>query len=151
MDLMHAYCRHADAGDVAGMMSCFTADCTIDLFGGIGDRILRGRDTLRTLLTPLLGKVLAGSHYLSNPAFVFYGADEATLGLYMYSMQRFQPDMALDDRHRWGRYEVRIRRLAEGWRIQDLRLFAVTEVGGDRQGEADHRPWPPRFPGLPDA
>lgn len=145
MDLMHRYCRSADLGDVEQMVGCFAEDATIDLFGGAPGGMLHGSAALRELLAPLLGKVLAGSHYLANPEFRFTGADEAILHCYLYSMQRFAPGTDVPERHRWGRYEVRARRQAGGWRIQDLRLFAASESGGDRAAEHAGRPFPAVF------
>lgn len=145
LEVMYRYCRSADVGDAGLMVACFTEDCTVSLFADEA-RVIRGSQALHDLLSPLLGKVLAGSHYITNPEFTEYAADQAVLHCYMFSSQRFHADMALPDRLRWGRYEVRFRKGEDGWRISDLRLFAVSESGGDRQGETDGRVWPPSFP-----
>ncbi|MEH3158542.1 MAG: nuclear transport factor 2 family protein [Sphingomonas taxi] len=144
-DLLHAYCRHADAGDVEGMVACYADDCTSNLFGDAPDRTLHGSGAVRDLLSPLLGKVTTGSHYLSNLEYAFAGADECALLVYMYSHQCFAPGTDVPERERWGRYEVRVRRIGGRWLIQDLRLFAAHERGGPRTAEQVGRPFPPRF------
>lgn len=146
LEVMYRYCRSADVGDPALMVACFTQDCTISLFADEA-RLINGPQALYDVLAPLLGKVMAGSHYITNPEFTEYGSSQAVLHCYMMSSQRFHPDMDLPDRLRWGRYEVRFRRDDEAWRIRDLRLFAVSEAGGDRLRETDGRDWPPTFPG----
>lgn len=144
LERLYAYCRHADRGDAAGMAAQFVEDCAVDLFPD-AERIVRGSSRYRDSLVPLLGKVVAGTHYISNPEYEFTGPDEAMLHTYMYSWQRFVPDMKLPDRHRMGRYEVRAVRTEEGWRLAALRLIVAAEDGGDRQGEHVGRPWPFRL------
>jgi hypothetical protein len=144
LELIYAYCRFADRGDAAGMAGLFTPDCSINLFAG-DDRIIYGPRAYEDALAPLLGKVIAGTHYITNPEYDFVGADEAILHTYMYSWQRFEAGMDLPDRHRMGRYEVRAVRTADGWRLRDLRLIVAGEHGGDRECEHAGRPWPLRF------
>lgn len=144
-DLMHAYCRAADAGDVEGMVGCYADDCTSNLFGDALDRTLHGNGAVRDLLQPLLGKVTTGSHYLSNFSYDFAGPDECAVVIYMYSHQRFADGLDVPERERWGRYEVRARRIGGRWLIQDLRLFVAHEHGGPRTAEQVGRAFPPRF------
>jgi hypothetical protein len=146
MDLMIRYCRAADLGDAAGMAAVFADPCEVRLFADQG-QVFRSPTAYREALAPLLGKVQAGSHYVGNAEYWFDGDGSAVVHCYMYSWQRFVPDMALPDRHRMGRYELLVTRQECGWRIVSLRLIVVGEDGGNRLCEHVDRPWPPVFIG----
>ncbi|HET9694635.1 MAG TPA: hypothetical protein VFP48_09620, partial [Steroidobacteraceae bacterium] len=62
-----------------------------------------------------------------------------------YSWQRFKAHPVAADCHRYGRYELRVVRTSEGWKLSRLNLLSAGEYGGSRLGEQFGRPWPPQF------
>jgi hypothetical protein len=145
-ELMHRYCRLADSDDGPGMVTLFTEDCRCDFYAGHQPALeMAGRGQLLDQIQQSLTTVRSGSHYVSNMEIVFDGPHRAMLYCYMYSWQRFHDWPVRADCHRYGRYEMRAVRAADGWRFDRMRLVASGEYGGARIGEQLGRPWPPRF------
>lgn len=144
-ELMHVYCRHADNLDGVAMAELFVDDCIAQYVPGEGDTILRGRNQLTDMLTAALSNVISGSHHISNIEILFDDPDTATFCCYMYSWQRFDGYPSAADCHRWGRYENRFVRTAEGWKFSRLVLLSAGEYGGLRISEQLGRVFPPVF------
>jgi ketosteroid isomerase-like protein len=136
-ELLAGYCRHADLLDAQGMASYFTDDCVVTYLPPEMGAPLEGK-------TALLDSLL-GSHHIANVELLFDTPDRVTGHTYMYSWQRFKTAPAAADCHRWGRYELRLLRTKQGWRVSHMRLVSVGELGGRRIAEQFGRPWPPRF------
>lgn len=145
-EMMHAYCRHADTLDPAGMVALFTEDCVADFVDGDEEHISRSRDDFAAWLETALEGVVTGSHHISNVEILFETPNRATFCCYMYSVQRWEDYPMHADAHRWGRYEIKAVRDGHGWKFAHLRLLSAIEYGGDRTSEQMGRPWPPAFP-----
>lgn len=145
-ELMHRYCRYADSDEGRNMVTLFTEDCRCDFYAGHKPELeMIGREQLLEQIQASLTTVRSGSHYVTNMEIAFDGPDRAMLCCYMYSWQRFHDYPVRADCHRYGRYEMRLLRTAEGWRFDRMRLVASGEYGGSRIGEQLGRPWPPIF------
>jgi len=145
LETMYAYCRHADNLDGDAMADLFVDDCVATFIPGGEETLLRGQAALRGFLNGALGVTVSGSHHIANEELVFETPDQVILHCYMYSWQRFQGFPSTADCHRWGRYENRFVRTADGWRMDRLRLFSAGEYGGARIGEQLGRSFPPVF------
>jgi len=144
--LKYAYCRYADALDVAGMVSVFVEDCRIN-FVPDGSQEARGRDELEAFYAKAQSVVRSSSHHLSNMDIVFLGPDRAAMHCYLYSWQRFVGYPEVKDRHRWARYEDVFVRTPDGWRQSDLLYLVAGELaGGDGlrfREVVEHPVWEP--------
>ncbi|WP_156467122.1 MULTISPECIES: nuclear transport factor 2 family protein [unclassified Phenylobacterium] len=145
LETMHAYCRHADNLDGDGMSALFVEDCVANFIPGGEETMLRGRRALNDFLNMALGGTVSGSHHIANEELIFQTPDQVILHCYMYSWQRFTGFPVTADCHRWGRYENRFVRTADGWRMDRLKLISAGEYGGARIGEQLGRPFPPKF------
>lgn len=145
--LKFAYCRYADALDIAGMVSVFAEDCRIN-FVPDGSQQGRGRGDVEAFFTKAQSVVTSSSHHLSNMDIVFLERDRAAMHSYLYSWQRFVGYPEVKDRHRWARYEDVFVRTPDGWRQSELLYLVAGELAsGDhlRFGEVLARPvWRPR-------
>jgi hypothetical protein len=144
LELMHAYCRHADTHNAKAMAATLTEDCIVK-FVDKSSYIMRGRKSLLDFLVTYFDNVTSGTHYITNAELIFETEDVVTAHMYMFSWERFKGYPVTADCHRFGRYENRFVRTNEGWRISRLWLLSAGEFGGDRIGEHFGRPWPPRF------
>ena len=144
LETMSAYCRHADNLDGKAMAALFVEDCVTQFIPG-DDYVLRGRATLEKFLCDALGVTVSGSHHIANEELTYETPDRVVLNCYMYSWQRFTGFPVTADCHRWGRYENRFVRTADGWRMDRLRLLSAGEYGGARMGEQLGRPFPSTF------
>lgn len=141
LEVMYRYCSAADRSEPAGMLECFLPDALISYIPD--EPTMRGTAELSAMLNAFLGDVISGSHFITNPLFEFRGRDEALLGCYMYSWQRFRGYPGVSDVHRWGRYELRFVRIGGAWKISHLRLLSAGEYGGTRIAEQmGRRPLP---------
>ncbi|MBW8812822.1 MAG: nuclear transport factor 2 family protein [Caulobacterales bacterium] len=146
LETMYAYCRHADMLDGERMADLFVSDCIANFIPGGGEETtLRGDKALRGFLNMALGGTVSGSHHIANPELIYETPDRVILYCYMYSWQRFTGFPVTADCHRWGRYENRFVRTADGWRMDRLTLISAGEYGGARIGEQLGRPFPPAF------
>jgi ketosteroid isomerase-like protein len=125
--LKYAYCRYADALDIAGMVSGFTEDCRIN-FVPDGSQERRGRDEVEAFYAKAQSVVSSSSHHLSNMDVVFLGPDRAAMHSYLYSWQRFVGYPEVKDRHRWARYEDVFVRTPNGWRQSELLYLVAGEL-----------------------
>ena len=143
-ETMFAYCRYADQLDIEGMVAQFTDDCVVTY---VPNEIppFRGKGALRGFLSDYFPHSVSSSHYMTNVEIQFDARDVVTVYCYMYSWQRFKTHPAAADCHRFGRYEMRALRLADGWRISHMTLLTAGEYGGTRLAEQFERPWPPTF------
>ena len=144
-ELLAGYCRHADLLDAQGMASYFTEDCIVAYVPPDRGAPLEGKRALLDFLLGYFPNTVSSSHHIANVELFFDAADQATAHTYMYSWQRFKNAPAVADCHRWGRYELRLLRSKQSWRMSHLRLVTAGELGGTRIGEHFGRPWPPRF------
>lgn len=144
-ELMHRYCRHADQLDPPGMAGCFTDDCVVAYVPPSMAAPARSKKELLGFLNEYFPHSVSSSHYISNVELLFDSPDVVTAHSYMYSWQRFKTYPAAADCHRYGRYEYRVVRTADGWRFSHLNLLSMGEYGGARISEQFNRPWPPRF------
>ena len=145
LETMYAYCRYADQLNGVAMAALFVDDCVASFIPGSEDYVLRGRQALSDFLCGALAVTVSGSHHIANEELVFEAPDRVILNCYMYSWQRFTGYPTTADCHRWGRYENRFIRTADGWRMDRLRLISAGEYGGARIGEQLGRPFPPVF------
>jgi hypothetical protein len=145
LETMHAYCRHADNLDGDAMSALFTEDCSAAFLPTGPYAMLSGRKALNEFLNGALAVTVSGSHHIANEELIFETSDQVILHCYMYSWQRFTGFPVTADCHRWGRYENRFVRTAEGWRMDRLTLVSAGEYGGARIGEQLGRPFPPKF------
>jgi hypothetical protein len=145
LETMYAYCRHADRLDGDAMSALFVEDCVCSFIPGGEETTLRGRRALNEFLNRALGVTVSGSHHIANEELIFETPDRVVLHAYMYSWQRFDGFPTTADCHRWGRYENRFVRTAEGWRMDRLTLVSAGEYGGARIGEQLGRTFPPAF------
>lgn len=145
LETMYAYCRHADMLDGDAMSALFTEDCIASFIPGGAATTLYGRRALNDFLNSALGVTVSGSHHIANEELIFETPDRVVLYCYMYSWQRFTGFPVTADCHRWGRYENRFLRTADGWRMDRLTLISAGEYGGARIGEQLGRPFPPKF------
>jgi hypothetical protein len=144
-ELMARYCRHADLLDAEGMAACFTDDCVVAYVPAAVAPPVRSKRDLLTFLEQYFPGSVSSVHYITNVELIFDTRDQATVGTYMYSWQRFKEYPAAADCHRYGRYEFLVVRTKDGWRLSRLNLVSAGEYGGSRIGEQFGRPWPPRF------
>jgi hypothetical protein len=144
-EIMARYCRHADLLDADGMASCCTDDCIVAYVPAAMAAPARNKQELLGFLRQYFPNSVSSSHYITNVEMVFDRPNQATASTYMYSWQRFKGYPAAADCHRYGRYEFRFMRTAEGWRISRLNLLSAGEYGGSRISEQFNRPWPPKF------
>lgn len=144
-ELLAGYCRHADLLDAQGMASYFTDDCVVAYVPAEMGAPLEGKTALLDFLLGYFPNTVSSSHHIANVELLFDTADQVTGHTYMYSWQRFKTAPAAADCHRWGRYELRLLRSKQGWRMSRMRLVSVGELGGARIAEQFGRPWPPRF------
>jgi len=144
-ELMHRYCRHADQLNAEGMAAFFTDDCIVAYVPASMAPPMRGKQELLGFLREYFPDSISSSHYITNVELLFDSPDVVTAHTYMYSWQRFKNYPAAADCHRYGRYEFRVVRTADGWRISRLNLISVGEYGGARIAEQFNRPWPPHF------
>jgi hypothetical protein len=144
-ELMARYCRHADQLDPEGMAACFVDDCIVAYVPASIAAPARSKKELLGFLHDYFPNSVSSTHYISNVEPLFDSPDVATAHTYMYSWQRFKSFPAAADCHRYGRYEFRVLRTADGWRFSRLNLLSMGEYGGSRIGEQFNRPWPPRF------
>jgi uncharacterized protein (TIGR02246 family) len=142
LETLYTYTRYADRLDPDAMVTLFTEDCIVSYIQG---QPMHGRRALHEMLSTYLPNSTSSIHYLSNTQVLFEGDDAAIVHTYMYSWQRFKTYPVTADCHRYGRYEIRIIRTAEGWRFTDMRLLSHGEYGGSRICEQLDRPWPPIF------
>jgi hypothetical protein len=145
LETMYAYCRHADRLDGDAMSALFVDDCVCTFIPGGEATTLRGRRALNDFLNMALGGTVSGSHHIANEELIFETPDRVVLHAYMYSWQRFTGFPVTADCHRWGRYENRFVRTADGWRMDRLTLVSAGEYGGARIGEQLGRTFPPQF------
>jgi len=143
LDTLYTYTRHADRLDPAAMVSLFTEDCVVSYIEGEPE--MQGRRALHEMLSTYLPNSVSSIHYLSNSQVLFESDDAAAVHTYMYSWQRFRTHPVTADCHRYGQYEMRLVRTAEGWRFTHMRLLSHGEYGGARIAEQLNRPWPPVF------
>jgi hypothetical protein len=144
-ELMARYCRHADLLDAEGIAACFTDDCIVAYVPASIAAPARSKQELLGFLRQYFPNSVSSSHYVTNVEMVFDDPDHATASTYMYSWQRFKGYPEAADCHRFGRYEFRLVRTAEGWRFSRLNLLSAGEYGGTRISEQFNRPWPPKF------
>jgi len=145
LETMYGYCRHADQLNGDAMSALFVEDCVCTFVPGGEETTLRGRRALNDFLNRALGGTVSGSHHIANEELIFETPDRVVLHAYMYSWQRFTGFPVTADCHRWGRYENRFVRTADGWRMDRLTLVSAGEYGGARIGEQLGRTFPPRF------
>lgn len=145
LETMYEYCRHADQLNPAAMTALFVDDCVANFIPGGEEVVLRGKPALLGMLTAALDITVSGSHHIANVELKFETPDSVIFHGYMYSWQRFTGYPVTADCHRWGRYENRFVRTADGWRISHLKLISAGEYGGARIGEQLGRPHPPTF------
>jgi SnoaL-like domain len=144
-ELMARYCRYADQLDAEGMAACFTDDCIVAYVPASMAAPARSKKELLGFLHAYFPSSVSSSHYITNVELLFDKPDQVTAHTYMYSWQRFKDYPAAADCHRYGRYEFRVARTAEGWRFARLTLLSAGEYGGARIAEQFNRPWPPNF------
>jgi hypothetical protein len=144
-ELMARYCRHADLLDAEGMTACFTDDCVVAYVPASIAAPARSKKELLGFLRAYFPNSVSSTHYITNVELIFDTSDQVTAHTYMYSWQRFKSYPAAADCHRYGRYEFRIVRGAQGWRFSRLNLLSAGEYGGERIAEQFNRPWPPTF------
>ena len=144
-ELLARYCRHADQLDADGMAACFTDACVVAYVPASMAPPARGKKELLGFLREYFPNSISSSHYITNIELLFDTSDRVTAYCYMYSWQRFKGYPAAADCHRYGRYEFRIERTGDGWRMSRLNLLSAGEYGGTRIGEQLNHPWPPRF------
>jgi hypothetical protein len=145
LETLYAYCRYADRLDGDAMSALFVEDCVANFVPGGEETILRGPAALNDFLNRALGGTVSGSHHIANAELIFETDDRVVLHAYMYSWQRFAGFPVTADCHRWGRYENRFVRTADGWRMDRLILVSAGEYGGARIGEQLGRTFPPSF------
>jgi hypothetical protein len=144
-ELMARYCRHADELDAEGMAACFTDDCIVAYVPASMAAPARSKKELLGFLHAYFPSSVSSSHFITNVELLFDKPEQVTAHTYMYSWQRFKDYPVAADCHRYGRYEFRVVRSAEGWRFSRLTLVSAGEYGGARIGEQFKRPWPPKF------
>ena len=144
-ELLARYCRHADLLDAEGMAACFTDDCIVAYVPAAIAPPAHGKQELLGFLHAYFPNSASSSHYVTNVELHFETPDQAVATTYMYSWQRFKTHPITADCHRFGRYELRVVRTSEGWRLSRLNLLSAGEYGGSRLGEQFGRPWPPQF------
>ncbi|MGE0665681.1 MAG: nuclear transport factor 2 family protein [Sphingomonadales bacterium] len=142
IDLIHSYCRAADRLDPPSMLAHFADDCRVSYV--VGEPWL-DRAALADMLGAYLPNTVSSQHMITNEEIVFASDDEAVLHTYMYSWQRYRDFPMRSDTHRFGRYECRVVRTADGWRFTHMLLVSAGELGEPRIGEQLARPWPPAF------
>ena len=144
-ELLARYCRHADQLDPQGMAACFVPDCRVAFVPASMAAPLLDKQELLRFLQDYLPNSSSSAHYITNIELLFDAPGQAIAHTYMYSWQRFKGYPGTADCHRYGRYEFRLLRTPEGWRIGKLNLLSMGEYGGARIAEQFNRPWPPRF------
>jgi len=144
-ELLAGYCRHADLLDAQGMTAYFTDDCVVAYVPPQMAPPFRGKKALLDFLLGYFPNTVSSSHHIANVELLFDTADQVTGHTYMYSWQRFKTFPAAADCHRWGRYELRLVRSQQGWRLSRLQLVSAGELSGARLAEQFGRPWPPQF------
>jgi ketosteroid isomerase-like protein len=142
-EFLSSYCRAADTFDAKRQASLYTDDCVVSYIADASP--VHGRTALLGFLQAYFDSAVSGSHHIANVELLFKSDDVVDAHTYMYSWQRFKAFPVTADCHRWGRYEIRLVRTGDGWRISHMNLLSAGEYGGARIGEQFGRPWPPRF------
>jgi hypothetical protein len=123
-DLLHAYCRGVDRGELAAVAGLFTE--TADFSTSTGPRgTASGRSAIEARLGVLLATFEATSHHVSNVVFAFDGADAADVETYLFAWHRFHGDRP--DGYLWARYVDRVVRDDGQWRFASRILQVVGE------------------------
>jgi len=116
--LIHAYCDRFDRNDPEGVGALFMPDARIDY--NPESPVIRGSDLAATIAVGLRETFAATSHHVSNLEVTFESDDVARTTCYLDAWHRYHdrsPDGFL-----WGRYEHRLVRTPDGWRISELVL-----------------------------
>jgi len=127
------------------MASYFTPDCIAAYVLPSAAPAFNNRRELVDFLNTYFLNTISSSHHIANVELLFDSPDIVTAHTYMYSWQRFKDFPAAADCHRWGRYEIRLVRTVEGWKMTHMQLISAGEYGGARIGEQFGRAWPARF------
>ncbi|WP_185996661.1 nuclear transport factor 2 family protein [Nocardioides campestrisoli] len=133
-DTLHEYSRHVDTCDVDALVGIFTEDAVFDYGHG---RVFTGRKTLDGLFREVLAKYAATNHHCSTTTFLALDAETAETITYVYAFHDSGPGG--QHVHVWGRYEDRLVREADRWRIAQRRVRVAGVETGDSQ------PVPERF------
>jgi len=146
-EILYAYCRQADLLNADANPGYFTDDCAAAYVPPGMAPAFRSTMELVDFLNAYFPNTVSSSHRISNVELLFDTPDAVTAHSYMYSSswQRFRGFPAAADCHRWGRYEIRLRRTTGGWKMSHMLLLSAGEYGGGRIGEQFGRPWPSRF------
>lgn len=123
-DLVHRYGYALDSRDWAMLRSCFLPDA----IGRYGGDPLRGYDQIEQLCRSILEPLSASQHLIGNVVVTVHGA-EATSSCYLHA-QHVRPGTKGGEHFVFaGRYDDRIVRTSDGWRIAERTLTAMWTFG----------------------
>lgn len=125
-DVLYQYATGLDSRDWDVLRDCFTDDAICDYleFGGVNE----GKDAIVALCSGVLTGLDASQHLIGNPRVVLAG-DHATAACY-FQAQHFLAGPAGGNTYLvGGRYEDRLRRTDDGWRIEHRTLYCSWQDG----------------------
>ena len=137
-DVLYAYCRLLDAGDIDRLVELFTPDCVVDYGPGPTSRVV-SREAYRGWLKEHIGRFAHTSHHLTNVEVELDG-ERARAYSYLHAWHRYldrQPVALL-----WGRYVDDLVRAGDGYLIAGRQLL----VAGSQGLDGEWHPTPPRVP-----
>ena len=124
-DLLAAYCSALDAQDWARLREVFVPDAECD-YGTLGNP--KGADAIVSLVSSTLTGLDATQHLVGNVV-VRLNGDRASADCYLISQHVRTGTPGGDHYLLGGRYEDRLVRTPEGWRIAFRRLHRMWVMG----------------------
>lgn len=128
-EILYSYAERFDRNDPEGVAELFTADAVVDYNPDTPN--IAGSEIAETIAVGLRELFAATSHHISNIMISFDGPNSATALCYVDAWHRYRdgsPDGFL-----WGRYQTRVVRTADGWRIRELVLQGAGTIDFHRQ------------------
>lgn len=125
-DVLYQYATAIDSRDWGALRECFTEDGVADFleFGGVNE----GQDAIVDLCSGVLSGLDSSQHLIGNPRISLEG-DRATSVCY-FQAQHFLASPAGGNTYLvGGRYEDRLRRTPQGWRIEHRTLHCSWQDG----------------------
>ncbi len=125
-DLLYQYATGLDSRDWDLLRECFTEDGVADFleFGGVNE----GQDAIVELCSGVLSGLDSSQHLIGNPRVTVDG-DRAEAVCYFQAQHVFVSPAGGSTYLVGGRYEDRLRRCADGWRIEHRTLHCSWQDG----------------------
>jgi ketosteroid isomerase-like protein len=125
-DVLYQYGTALDGRDWDVLRDCFTDDAVCDYleFGGVNE----GKDVIVALCSGVLSGLDASQHLVGNPRVVLDG-DRATASCYFQAQHMLTSPGGGNTYLVGGRYDDRLRRTDDGWKIEHRTLHCTWQDG----------------------